>query len=112
MPGPGDTVMHAEMQIGDSRGHAGRRVSRDGRHGARRRSAVLRGEHAALRPRRRRGLRACCRLRAAPSQMPPTDMFWGDRYAKLEDPFGHQWGIATHKEDVAPDEMARRMAAM
>ena len=45
-------------------------------------------------------------------QMPPTDMFWGDRYGKLADPFGHQWAIATHKEDVAPDEMARRMAAM
>jgi len=44
--------------------------------------------------------------------MPPTDMFWGDRYGKLRDPFGHQWAIATHREDVSPDEMARRMAAM
>jgi PhnB protein len=48
--------------------------------------------------------------------MPPTDMFWGDRFAKLEDPFGQPWAMATHKEDVPPDEMARRaqaaMAAM
>ena len=45
-------------------------------------------------------------------QMPPTDMFWGDRYGRLADPFGHQWAIATHKEDVSPDEMATRMAEM
>jgi PhnB protein len=38
----------------------------------------------------------------------PTDMFWGDRYGKLTDPFGHQWGLATHKEDVSPQEMAKR----
>jgi PhnB protein len=38
-------------------------------------------------------------------------MFWGDRYGKLTDPFGHQWGLATHVEDVAPDEMQRRMDA-
>jgi hypothetical protein len=43
--------------------------------------------------------------------MPLTDMFWGDRYGKLTDPFGHSWGVATHVEDVAPDEMMRRSAA-
>jgi uncharacterized glyoxalase superfamily protein PhnB len=42
--------------------------------------------------------------------MPVQDMFWGDRYGKLKDPFGHVWSIATHVEDVAPEEMARRMA--
>jgi len=42
--------------------------------------------------------------------MPPTDMFWGDRFGKLLDPFGHEWGVATHKEDVTPEEMQRRMA--
>ena len=45
----------------------------------------------------------------AKSQMPVSDMFWGDRYGKLTDPFGHSWSLATHKEDVAPDEMKRRM---
>jgi PhnB protein len=44
----------------------------------------------------------------AKAVMPPQDMFWGDRYGKLTDPFGHSWGLATHKEDVAPDEMKRR----
>jgi PhnB protein len=43
-------------------------------------------------------------------EMPPTDMFWGDRYCKLADPFGHKWSMATHIEDVPPKEMARRAA--
>jgi PhnB protein len=38
----------------------------------------------------------------------PTDMFWGDRFASLRDPFGHVWSIATHREDVSPTEMERR----
>jgi PhnB protein len=45
----------------------------------------------------------------AESEMPPADMFWGDRYGRLKDPFGHSWSVATHKEDVAPEEMDRRM---
>jgi PhnB protein len=43
--------------------------------------------------------------------MPIQDQFWGDRYGKLTDPFGHVWDIATHKEDVAPEEMHKRAAA-
>jgi PhnB protein len=39
---------------------------------------------------------------------PLADMFWGDRYGKLDDPFGHSWSLATHTEDVAPQEMAKR----
>lgn len=39
---------------------------------------------------------------------PVTDMFWGDRFGKVVDPFGHVWGIATHKEDVSPGECDRR----
>ncbi len=38
----------------------------------------------------------------------PADMFWGDRYGKLTDPFGHVWSLATHKEDVSPEEMKTR----
>lgn len=40
--------------------------------------------------------------------MPVEDMFWGDRFGQVQDPFGHVWQIATHVEDVAPDEMAKR----
>ena len=48
---------------------------------------------------------------ATPS-MPLMDMFWGDRYGKVTDPFGHQWGIMTHQEDVSDEEVQRRAAAM
>ena len=40
--------------------------------------------------------------------MPLQNQFWGDRFGRVTDPFGHQWGIATHVEDVSPDEMERR----
>jgi PhnB protein len=43
--------------------------------------------------------------------MPPTDMFWGDRFGKLADPFGHEWAMATHKEDLSPEEIRQRGAA-
>jgi PhnB protein len=46
----------------------------------------------------------------ATALMPPADMFWGDRYSKVADPFGHTWGIATHIEDVSDEECARRAA--
>ena len=39
---------------------------------------------------------------------PVADMFWGDRYGKVLDPFGHEWGIATHQEDLSPAEMGER----
>ena len=40
--------------------------------------------------------------------MPLMDMFWGDRYGKVRDPFGHTWAIATHKEDLTPEQMQKR----
>ena len=42
---------------------------------------------------------------------PVQDMFWGDRYGRVVDPFGHEWQIATHKEDLTPEQMKERMAA-
>ena len=44
--------------------------------------------------------------------MPVADMFWGDRYGKLEDPFGHHWSIATHMREVSPEEMRKAMQKM
>jgi len=44
----------------------------------------------------------------AKALMPVTDMFYGDRFGQVEDPSGHRWGLATHVEDMAPEEMARR----
>jgi PhnB protein len=43
---------------------------------------------------------------------PVQDQFYGDRSGTLEDPFGHVWTLATHKEDIAPEEIARRAEAL
>ena len=43
--------------------------------------------------------------------MPLADMFWGDRYGQVQDPFGHIWGLSTHKEDLTPEQMAQRQQA-
>lgn len=48
--------------------------------------------------------------RGATLQRPPQDQFYGDRDGFIIDPFGHGWTIASHIEDVAPDEMVRRLA--
>jgi len=42
-------------------------------------------------------------------EMPVADMFWGDRYGKLRDPFGHKWSIGTHKADLSVEEMKKGM---
>ena len=44
--------------------------------------------------------------------MPVDDMFWGDRYGKLEDPFGHHWSVGTHVRDVGMEEMQQAMKRM
>jgi PhnB protein len=45
----------------------------------------------------------------ATAKMPPADMFWGDRYAQITDPFGHSWSLATPKESPTPEQMQERM---
>ena len=44
--------------------------------------------------------------------MPVADMFWGDRYGQVVDPFGHRWSIATHTRDLSPDDIQQAMAQM
>jgi PhnB protein len=48
----------------------------------------------------------------AKSLRPVEDKFYGDRSGQFEDPFGHRWDVATHVEDVPPEEMSKRAAAM
>ena len=43
--------------------------------------------------------------------MPLADMFWGDRFGQVEDPFGHVWSLATHKEDLTPEQIGQRQQA-
>ena len=107
MDGPGGLVGHAELQIGDSR-------------------IMLADENPSM------GHRSAETIGASPVSLyvylpdcdkvvakaaaegakilkPVQDQFYGDRSGFIQDPFGHLWGIATHKEDVSPQEMKERM---
>ncbi len=55
---------------------------------------------------------ACAVAAGAKVTMPLDDMFWGDRYGTLEDPFGHRWSVATHVRDVSPEEMREAVQKM
>lgn len=110
MPGPAGSVLHAEIRIGDSIVMLGDEAPEQGATAP----TTIGGSAVNLHLYVRDVDATCARAAAAGCtvELPPTDMFWGDRYAKLQDPFGHKWGVATHKEDVPPEEMARRAAAM
>jgi PhnB protein len=45
-------------------------------------------------------------------KMPPADMFWGDRYGVITDPFGHSWSLATRKQDLTPEQVAKNAEEM
>lgn len=99
----GRTVMHAQLKIGDSMLMLGSEfppnaLSPKSRGG----TSVylhlyLEDADAAF----DRAVKAGCTIR-----MPVSDMFWGDRYGVVEDPFGHQWSIATHRHDYTMDQIA------
>jgi len=110
MPGPGGKIGHAEVSIGDS-------------------VIMLADEHpeiGARGPHAYGGTPVSLHLYvpdvdatvkkavAAGGKLvdPVADKFYGDRMGTIEDPFGHRWHVSTHLEDVAPDEMARRAAAL
>ena len=109
MPGPGGSVMHAEVRIGDSMLMLSDEFPDWGQLGPLARGGstctiMLYVEDCDATF--QRAVAAGCTV-----TMPPTDEFWGDRFAKVTDPFGHQWAISTHVEDVTPEEMKTRMAA-
>ncbi len=101
MPGPGGVVMHAEVNIGNSR--------------------LMLSEATQIAPSSssfylyvndvdalyKRAVAA-----GAVLQTEPADQFWGDRMATVRDSFGNTWSMATHREDPTPEEIAKRMAAM
>ena len=105
MPSPDGRIMHAEIQIGDSILFLGDEFP--GRTAAPRPGA-LQSQQIYLYidnvdATYKNAVAAGCK-----EGMPPTDMFWGDRMANVIDPEGHNWNLATHPEDGAPAEMARR----
>ncbi len=109
MPGPEGKIAHAEIQIGDSK-------------------LMLSDpfEQSSVRPPAERGGPTASIFlyledvdatfeqatdAGATVTMPLEDMFWGDRFGSVTDPFGHVWSMATHKEDLTEEEMAERSKA-
>src|SRR5215471_18038355 len=108
MPGPDGRIMHAELKIGDS-------------------VFFLSDEVPEMSPENKSPQTAGCVTASmflyvpdvdtvfkkavdagARVVQPVADMFWGDRFGKVADPFGHHWLLATHKEDLTPEETKRR----
>jgi PhnB protein len=106
MKGPDGKVMHAELTIGDSIIMLSDEMPEYGTHSPLSGGAgmglhiYVDGVDAAF----DRAVKA-----GAQVEMPVADQFWGDRYGKLKDPFGHKWSIATHTKDLSRDEMKKGM---
>jgi PhnB protein len=110
----GDKIAHAEIQVGDSRIMLNDEMppmpGQPGNYKSPRAAGLataalflyVKNVDAVF----DRAVKAGCTVR-----QPLTDMFWGDRFGHVIDPFGHGWGIATHTEDVPPKEMRKRHAA-
>jgi PhnB protein len=110
MPGPGGQgVMHAELTLGDSRVM----LCDEWPDMGCRSPQALGGTPVSLHLYVADVDAAVARAVAAGAEvtMPPADMFWGDRFAKVVDPFGHAWSLGTHQEDVSPEEIRRRADA-
>ena len=109
MPGPDGKIAHAELQIGDSKLMLSDPMPQ-----------------SSVRPPSERGGTTAsifmyvddadatfdqATAAGADVVMQLEDMFWGDRFGTLSDPFGHVWSVATHKEDLSDEEMAERSKA-
>jgi len=104
---PNGKIMHAAITIGDSHIFLFDEMP----------------EHGALGPKARGGSSVAIHLYVEDADavwekavkagakviMPIHDAFWGDRYGKLEDPYGHHWSVATHQKDLTPEEMKKGM---
>ena len=109
MPGPDGKLIHACVRIGDSQLFLFDEMP----------------ERGALSPLALKGTPVTIHLQVEDAEtafaravqagatvtMPLADMFWGDRYGRLTDPFGHSWAIATHMRDVSREEMLAAMQA-
>jgi uncharacterized glyoxalase superfamily protein PhnB len=110
LPGPDGKLMHAAVRIGDS-------------------TLMLVDEmpaYGALGPKALKGSPVTVHLyvpdadatvaqavaAGAKVTMPLADMFWGDRYGQLEDPFGHRWSVGTHQRDLTPEQIRQGMLDM
>ncbi|MCA1686037.1 MAG: VOC family protein [Planctomycetia bacterium] len=109
MPGPGGKVMHAEITIGDSAVMLADEFPEMGGHGP----LAIGGSPVTLMLYVEDVDSVVDQAVAAGATLthPVLDKFYGDRSGGIEDPFGHKWHIATHKEDLTPQEIESRMQA-
>ena len=106
MTAPDGKVMHAEIRIGDSIIMLGDEVPGMGNVSPQTAGTTTMSLHIYV-PDVDAAFDRAVKAGAKPT-MPVADMFWGDRYGKLTDPFGHSWSVGTHKEDVSAQEVERR----
>ena len=106
MAGPDGRVMHAELEIGDSLIMIGEEMPERGVRGPKSiggsgvsLNLYLNDADATFKQAVDAGAKAL---------QPVALMFWGDRYGKVEDPYGHVWGLCTRVEDLSPEEIDRR----
>ena len=107
MKGPGGKVMHAELVIGDSIIMLADEFPEFGSLSPQSTGGSGTGLHIYIEDVDSAFDRAV--KAGATVEMPVADMFWGDRYGKLRDPFGHKWSIGTHKADLSMEEMKKGM---
>jgi PhnB protein len=107
MKGPDGKVMHAELKIGDSIVMLADEFPEFGAVAPESGGSTSMGLHIYVDNVDQAFDRAV--KAGAKVEMPVSDQFWGDRYGKLRDPFGHKWSIATHVKDMSADEMKRSM---
>jgi len=107
MPGPNNKVMHAEIQIGDSR----LMIGEEGLENNIKSPLSLGGTPVSLYvyvdnvdQTYQTAVQA-----GAVAKRPVQLQFWGDRVGMFTDPYGHEWSVATHVEDIPPEEMGQRM---
>ena len=110
MPSPGGKIGHAEVRIGDSTVMLADEVKEMGHRSPKK----LGGSPISLLLYVEDVDKTVDRAVAAGAKLtrPVADQFYGDRTGGIEDPFGHQWYVATHVEDVSPEEMKKRSEAM
>lgn len=101
-PGPDGKVMHCELRVGDSLFMIGEPMMGQQPHNMHVMLYVNDCDSTF-----HRAVEA-----GATSKEQPKDQFWGDRAGRLTDPFGNEWMIATHKEDLTPEKMMERMKEM
>ena len=110
MPAPGGTIGHAEIQIGDSHIMLADEFPEMNFRGPQSFGGTPVHIHLYVQDVDRVVKKAVAA--GAKVLRPVTDQFYGDRSGSLEDPFGHVWHVATHKEDIPMKELKKRAAAM